>query len=59
MHANWKNIQSGDTVRFTMVFNGVKASFENWNGKRWMKLFHSVSEARDWVRSDKAWKVVV
>ena len=58
MHANWKNIETGDTVRFTMVHSGVKASFENWNGKRWMRLFASVSEARDWIWHTNGWRVI-
>ena len=58
MHANWKNIETGDTVRFTMVFNGVKASFTAHNGKRWMVLFASVAEARDWIWHANGWRVI-
>lgn len=60
MHTSWKNIETWETVRFTMVHSGVvKALFETHDGKRRMRLFGSVAGARGWVRSDKAWKVAV
>ncbi|MHC4336208.1 MAG: hypothetical protein ACYSW6_07780 [Planctomycetota bacterium] len=59
MHANWKNIATWETVRFTMVFNGVKAVFEKVGRLPRMRLFNSVSEARDFIKADAAWKVIV
>ena len=57
MHTNWKNIETWETVRFSMVHSGVKAVFENTRGLPQMMLFNSVSEARDWLKADGGWKV--
>jgi hypothetical protein len=59
METSWRNIATWETVRFSMVFNGVKAVFETNDGKRRMQIFNSVSEARDFIKADSAWKVIV
>ena len=59
MHANWKNIETGDKVTFTMVHSGVKAVFEKVDRLPRMWMFNSVSEARDFIKADNAWKVMV